>query len=197
MTWIAGDLPTDRPARNAVVCRGLRTLVAIVVVALAAAGCMNQEEPGPTQKARIAESLAAGLPLLDELGVEAYRDWGWSRSLSYSGGCFATRAEDSLCRSFNGVMSEGRVVDFTFKASRAFSRIQQAFQASGVPVRYVYVDGWSGATEGSVTFYIEAGSFDRWSYVYDPGYGSLEDYPVEGGTVPINADWFFVWDDWN
>lgn len=166
--------------------------IVALLLGVSTAACFHLPEPNAVEMARAADELERVLPLLDELGVQEYRNQDWCRTLDYRGGAFSTNLESSTCNLF-----EETPVEFTEQGDRDFNAVRAALAGTGVRIRMVSrlpaIDEWKARTE----FNAIGGDFDSWYYVYESGYVPHE--TIEGEWVPtwIDADWFFVWMDWN
>jgi hypothetical protein len=181
--------PSHRPTtdRHARVNRS--TIAFLAVVAFLFAGCIHATEPNADRKARDVAALAAVLPLIDELGVSEWRDDDWCRDFVYDRGHFMTSDEPDDCNPMGGPPEP-----FNANAQADFDRVAAAFRDAHVPIREIYrppVD------PGTTDFDLRAGSFDGFSYVHDPGYPPQENIENEWVATPIDANWYFVWEDWN
>jgi len=134
-------------------------------------------------------ALTAVIAEVDALGVTDWRDDDWCRDFVYRGGHFMRSDDPEACSPLDAAAQP-----FNAAAQADFDRIDQALREAHVPIREVYR---ASLPSDELIFDLRAGSFDRFSYVYDPGYSMPE--TIEGEWIPtaIDADWYFVWEDWN
>ena len=86
---------------------------------------------------------------------------------------------------------------FDDASSAASPGIRDLLDASGVSFSDVHAYRDDAGNVTRFEFTLRAGAFDRFSYVYDPGAPLPEELPGELEYWRIDADWYFVWEDWN
>jgi hypothetical protein len=169
-----------------------RTIAILAVVAILVTACIHASEPSLDEMAGDTDALVTSvLPVLDDLGVRNWRDQDWCKNMAYAGGQFTTNAAASNCDYFDGPAGA-----FTDGAESDFARLRSAIRDAHVPVLVISRSEVIGG-QGQITFDVAAGMFDRFSYVYQPGYdpGALPE--CDCVTTAIDQDWYFVNDDWN
>jgi len=141
--------------------------------------------------------LEPSLSTLEALRVTEYRNQDWCKNIGYSGGIFTDNNESSTCNLFGPDVEDEDIPAFTPEASQAFEEVASALSEKGVSVRIISAHFDEEGALIAAAFTIEAGQRDGWVYAYQPGYEPLpEDIPTQTRYTPINADWYFIWDEW-
>ena len=164
----------------------------VVTVMLGAVVSSWGSEPEPRQRETDVANLPKCFPVLARLSVRAYRNQDWCKNIWYQRGKFSQQTDSAdSCNLF-----EGTPQPFDAQALQDFDSIARALTATGVRL-YCLSDLRYGpdGTLAQAKFHLAGG---RYTYVYSPGYKALpEDIPEERKHARINADWFYVWEDWN
>jgi hypothetical protein len=153
-----------------------RTLVSLILVAASVAACFHVAQPGAARKSRDVAALAEVLPVLDELRVTNWRDQDWCTDFAYRRGRFLRSDDPDNCNPFGDVAAP-----FTDAATADFEAVRSAVRASGVSVREIYRPA---AVPGQTGFDLIAGSFDRFSYVHEPGFELPDNLENEWVATP-------------
>jgi hypothetical protein len=169
-----------------------RAVIVIFAAVLVASGCLRAEDPSPDQLRRDVSTLRQVLPVLAELQVTEFRDQDWCRNLAYGQGRFSSNNEQVTCNLFNGTGEP-----FDADADADFKVIADALRATGLTV--IIVDSGydhDGRVESAVFELQSPGLTGYWRYIYRPGERVTDDEYSETRTTPIDADWYFQWEDW-
>lgn len=172
----------------------MRMLVLSLVLAFTAVGCVHASVPNADRRRDDAQRLEAVLPTLQSLRVEGFRSQDWCRFIDEPRGAFTNILDvTSVCNVFTKPPQA-----FDDSASTDFETVKQALSDSGVSTMMVWNIEYDGA--GQITaaqFDLNAGSFDRFSYLYG------RDTPVSRDSFQaivfekINDHWWFLSDDFN
>jgi hypothetical protein len=134
---------------------------------------------------------------LQDLRVAGFRHNDWCRFIDYPHGAFTNVLEqDSACNVFGKPPQS-----FDKSASADFVRVKHAVADAGVGVWMIWnfqFDALGQVT--TATFELDAGAFDRFSYVYysDPQATVSKETDPEAKVVQqIDGHWWFVSDDFN
>src|SRR5262245_21899051 len=176
----------------------MRLSVAAVPIALAlvVAGCVHAGRPDADRMARDVEKLQSAFPVLEELGVRGFRNQDWCRFIDYPRGAFTNLPDGDNSDTCN--LFDGKGLAFDNAAKADFERVRGTLDQTGVHGDWVLNVTYDGAGQlKGAEFAVQGDAFDRWTYVYEPGGAVPEDMPGEEEYTPINADWYFWWEDWN
>ena len=150
-----------------------------------------------TEMEESVSALPAAFPTLEHLRVRVFRNQDWCRNILYARGGFTTYNESTTCNLFGAFEPDLPIPEFDATADTDFDAVAEALDETDVNVVMLFAEF---GDEGQLTharFHVESPGWDRWQYVYSPGYGQLDDIPNEIEYTPIDADWYFRWEDWN
>jgi hypothetical protein len=172
----------------------VKRVVVCLVIAFLVAGCVHASVPSSDEMARDADHLESVFSTLEQLRVSGFRDQDWCQFIDYPRGSFSNLLDfENTCNLFT---SPPQAFDET--ASADFERVKNALRDSGadtVIARIEYDDVGHITIAG---FDINAGAFDRFSYLYDrDNTVSKEPNPDTIVTEQINQQWWFMSEDWN
>jgi hypothetical protein len=171
----------------------VRLLIA-AVLALTTAGCLHAKVPSADRMARDVAALQSVFPTLQALEVHGFRDQDSCRFIEYPRGAFTNILDaGSTCNLFHG-----KPQAFDATATADFDTVKQALDESGVRTMIVWNIEYDNAT-GAIKraeFDLEAGLYDRFSYLYEP---NSSDAPNPDTIVltQVNPEWWFSSEDWN
>lgn len=173
----------------------MRRSILGVVLAVAATGCIHANVPDAGQMSDDVERLQATFAVFDELDVAGFRNQDWCQFIDYPRGSFTNVVDpDSTRNLFNNPPQA-----FDEQASTDFDRVKQVISDTGVSTYLVWnieydADGKVRVAE----FVLNAGMYDRFSYLYDPGNEvSKEPNPDTIVTEEVGGGWWFLSEDWN
>lgn len=168
-------------------------LTGALLLAITLSAC-HAAVPDTGQMTRDAHQLEGTFPALEALHVDNFRNQDWCQVLSYAAGSFATSSNPSTC-----VPSEATPTAFNAKASADFERVKRALGDTGVSIWAIEGIGYDAA--GRLTharFDVVAGVSDAFFYLFDRDNNISKDpNPDTIVTQKINADWWFLSEDWN
>ena len=127
---------------------------------------------------------------LEVLKVEDYRNQDWCKNIAYQRGKFSENLESTTCNLF-----EGQPKPMDDRARQDFQVIARSVAATGVNIDFLSAQ-YSPAHR-LIRADFQLSGFCRCSYVYSPRYHLPQDLKGEMEFTAINADWYFVWEDWN
>jgi hypothetical protein len=139
--------------------------------------------------------LEASFTTLEAFRLIGFRNQDWCRFIDYPRGSFTNLPEGTDGATCN--LFEGKALPFDDQAQQDFAAVGAALADAGW--RGKWVTGIEYGGNGHVQraeFDWDGGSFDRWSYWYEPG---LVPENLEGEVeyTPISDGWWFRWEDWN
>ena len=131
-------------------------------------------------------------PVFEADQVTAFRYQDWCKVISYTRGSFANTPQ-STC---TYLATETPEV-FDFAAEEDLARIWQEVKSTRSDV-YVISNIQFDATGNLMYAEFDASSgFVRQRYVFGPKYTLPEDFADERWHTSINADWYYIHEDWN
>ncbi len=151
------------------------------------AGCSTSQSTQRSDTAR----LPGCFPVLERLGVRAFRDQDWCQNILYRDGAFSKSSHPSTCDLF-----QEQAVAFTDQALRDFQQVASAVRATGVEVYWLNTQLDEEGRVIQAEFALSG--LGRRTYVYQPAYGKLPDnLPGELEHTAVDSDWYLVEEDWN
>lgn len=168
----------------------LQTSVPVIVaVTITCSACGG--EPSASQRRRDVSNLTQTFPVLEEYQVEAYRNQDWCKNIAYQRGKFSN-TDRTTCNLFQGDPSE-----FDTQAQADFDTVAAAIAKSRVKLYYISGFQYDAQEKLIRAEFHLSGDFNRYSYIYEPGYSLPEDLAYERHHTAIDENWYFVWEDWN
>jgi hypothetical protein len=165
-----------------------------LVIAVLLLSCLLSTACAPSQAQRVVDvaNLSKSFDILERLEVRAYRNQDWCQNIWYKRGVFSDYSgEADTCNLFLGIPSR-----FDGQAQADFAAVAEAIRATHVKLHYI--SDLDYALDHKLTyaeFHLATGSD---AYIYSPGYTDLpKDLPGEIEYSRINADWYYMWMDWN
>lgn len=173
----------------------MKRVVVSLVLAFFVAGCIHASVPSSDEMARNADRLQNVFTTLEERQVRGFRNQDWCQFIDYPRGSFSNLLDsENACNLFDGPPTA-----FDGTASADFDRVKNVLNDSGVGTFIAWNIRYDDA--GLITtaeFDVTAGSFDRFSYLYDrDNTVSKEETPDTIVTEQINDHWWFMSEDWN
>jgi len=173
--------------------RDMRLIVMALALALATAGCAHASVPGPDQQTQNAQRLEAVLPVLEDLRVDGFRSQDWCWFIDYPRGAFTNDLKGATaCNVFT---TPPQAFDDT--ASTDFATVQRALGDSGVSTMMVWNVEYDGVGRiKAAQFELNAGAFDRFSYLYSRDIPASRDGYESIVFQQISDHWWFLSESW-
>ena len=163
----------------------------LILIVLLVGGCTSHQKDASDYGKDIA-ALEEIFPLLEADKVAAFRYQDWCKVLSYTRGSFANTTQ-STCTYLAPTTPKA----FDTTAENDLRHIWENVKSTGSGV-YVISDIRFDASGKLVYAEFDCSrDFVRQRYVFDPGYTLPADWPNERWHTRINADWYYIHEDWN
>jgi hypothetical protein len=169
----------------------MRLLALALVLAVMAGGCIHATPPSADMQAREVAAIEPAFPLLADLKVSQFEDTEVCRRLSYQRGTFTDQSDQS------SRCADDEMAAIDDAALGDLERIDEALAGADLRVNYGYLSYKDGAVE-SATFHVSGGAFDRFTFYYERRGGPPDEWDTDTTvSAQVDANWWFVNDDWN
>ncbi|MBE9030517.1 hypothetical protein IQ266_12325 [filamentous cyanobacterium LEGE 11480] len=166
----------------------LSLLLSIVLLT----GCATSAKD-PSRHAPDTVALAKLLPVLEKNKVTNFHYQDWCKLLSYKRGSFVKTPEPDYCRAQPSETPKA----FSTKAEADFEQMWQQVKLTRSGVYVISDIRYDAAGKIVYAEFDCTHEFVRQRYVYEPGYKLAADLPHERWNTKINANWYYVREDWN
>jgi len=165
----------------------MKNLVALLILLLCLAGCTS----GGADRAADVKKLVGVFPILEQYQVISFRSQDGHSAFEYARGAY-----DTDMRATSVSVLKVKPNRFDNIAQADFNTVKNIVEKTGIGVIIINGIEYSEGKLKRAVFDFSRG-FTRQRYVYDPGCELPEDIPHEMLHTKVDADWYYVWEDWN